>query len=161
MSESPSHNPDRLEGTEQVLARRLQLGADQDLLSLFGGDLDDGSRVAIETGRCEIFARGFLTEADIDIEGDTSELLAVVDHDELLYPGFQFEPGTTVPLPGAAYANSLLEAAGFQPWETAFWWISNTLLLPDERTPLEVLDVNSEEAEALLRRAAENQAFDD
>lgn len=159
MSEFPRYDPDRIEGAEQVLARRLQLGADQDLLSLFGGDLDEGSKVAVESGRYEIFARGFLAEADVD--GDTSELLGVTDHGEVLYPGFQFEPGTAVPLPAAAYANGLLLAAGFHPWEAAFWWISNTLLLPDERTPLEMLDMNSEEAEILLRRAAENQAFDD
>lgn len=159
MSEFPRHDPDRIENAECVLARRLQLGADQDLLSLFGGDLDDGSAESVESGRYEIFARGFLTEADVG--GDTSELLGVTDHGEVLYPGFQFEPGTAVPLPAAAYANGLLLAADFHPWEAAFWWISNTLLLPDERTPLEMLDMNSEEAEILLRRAAENQAFDD
>ena len=159
MSEYSRHDPDRIENAEQVLSKRLQLGADHDLMALFGGDLDDASAEFVESGRREIFARGFLMGADID--GDTSELLAVMDHDEALFPGFQFEPGTAVPLPGAAYANGLLMSADFHPWEVAFWWISNTLLLPEERTPLEMLDMKTPEAEAFLRQAVESQAFDD
>lgn len=159
MSEYPRHDPDRIENAEQALSRRLQLGADQDLLALFGGDLDDGDAGFVESGRHEIFAQGFLTEADISF--DRSLLLAVVDHGEMLYPGFQFELGSAVPLRGAAYANALINSSGdFHPWEAAFWWISNTLLL-DGRTPLEVLGMDSLEAEAFLRQAVEREVFDD
>lgn len=152
MSEHSRHDPDRMENVEQVLSRRIQLGADEELLGLFGGDLDGGDGEFVESGRQEILARGFLVEADID--GDDSALLAVMDHGELLYPGFQFEAGSAVPLPVAAYANTLLKAGDFHPWEAAFWWISNTGLL-DGKTPLEVLDANTPEAADFLRGAVE------
>lgn len=152
MSETSRHEHGQAENVELWLHRHIQLGADQDLMDLFGASRDGESAEIIDSGRQEILARGFLTEADVD--GDDSELLTVVDHGVRLYPAFQFEAGTAVPLPGAAYANALLKSGGFSSWEAAFWWVSNTGLL-DGRTPLEVPDVNTPEGLAFLRRAVD------
>lgn len=136
---------------ERLLAR-LKLGADRDLLALFGRDRDDQDDDAaeIDSGRQELFAQGIFTQADLpDVDAAAAEVLAVTDHGEVIFPAFQFE-GTNLH-PVIAEVNRIIKSTGeMLAWEHGYWWVSNTGLL-DGRTPLETLMAG--DFEALLEAA--------
>jgi hypothetical protein len=76
--------------TGQLLAH-LKLGADQNLLDLFGQDRGSTEdRVAeIDSGRQELFARGVFTQDDPpNIDAEVAEVLAVTDHGEIISQHF-------------------------------------------------------------------------
>lgn len=61
------------------------------------------------------------------------------------YPAFQFDQAAARPKPAIAdVLNELQEGAGLRGWELAFWFTDGNAWLPDEKTPLDLLDTNPE-----------------
>ena len=123
------------------LQARIRRGADQDLMELFGETRDSNDLVAvaeIDSGRSEILGQGIFLASDLPhIDPATPEIIAILDHEEILYPGFQFNGVLLHPV--VAEVNRIIKSTGeMLPWEHAFWWISNTNLLGG-KTPLSIL----------------------
>ena len=126
---------------KEHLRARIGRGADQDLLDLFGisREGETGADAAeIDSGRAEIFEHGVYTKKDLPYINPTDpEVLAVLDHEEEVYPAFQFDHPIIHPV--AAEVNRIIKSTGeMLPWEHAFWWISNNSFL-DGQTPMAVM----------------------
>lgn len=126
---SSEQNPEQAK-----LRARLKLGADEELSAMFG---PQGTEVASRL-RANVLQNGFFTAAEIrDVKAPG--LLVITDHDEDIYPAFQFEPGTAELAPQAAVANMCLNTIeGMRAWEVAMWWVSSNGYL-DGPTPVEIL----------------------
>lgn len=125
---------------DEDLRGRIELGADEDLLALFGRTPDSENRTSVDNIRRHVLSKNYLTEDKI---GDTSNpaLLAISDHGETLYPAFQFEPGTAELRPQAAVINHVLKTLtpdGLRPWEIATWWVAGNGYL-DGDSPVNVM----------------------
>lgn len=124
--------------------RRLRMGADTELLHLFGlstPDEDPAAASEINSGRQAILEQGFFAAREaVGVVPEDPEVLIITDHGEDICPAFQFEPKSNLLRDGVGKINRIIKSSkDFLPWEHAFWWISNNGLL-DGRTPIEVLE---------------------
>lgn len=134
---------------------RLSRNPDRFLLRLFDLEFPGASASDIEGVsklRRSVLEHGYLTSSQLRDESNPS-LLGVLDHLDLIYPAFQFEEGTSEPLPKAAVINIALgsTALKMRPWEIAMWWVSANGEL-DGATPVEALQ--KPDPEDLLMQAA-------
>lgn len=122
---------ERLNNPSDYIAQRISLGPDASLLELFGYNTQSDKTTGISELRKYVLETGFFITDEIEPEG----MIAIEDHEEIIYPAFQFDTENRQPLPVVLTINNvLLSDDEMRPWEAAMWWCNENGYL-DGRVP--------------------------
>lgn len=83
---------------------------------------------------------------------ENGTLLAIKDHDDYLFPAFQFDHETNRPIETVSRVNVILDAPN-DGWGVTGWWTQSNAWLPDAIAPKDLLGTPSEYAAIQLAEA--------
>lgn len=142
---------------------RIELGPD----STWNDPGDSNTDIELAQAiRERLLKVAYLEKADLPAISDKTPeilvadgtLLALSDHEDLLFPAFQFDSDTKQPIEVVTQINLILDAP-HDGWGATAWWVSVNGRLPEDTSPLQMLGNTA--LHPILLQLAEGTVIDD